>query len=232
MNFRSLKVLYILFLSIIIVACQIFITINTYAQLPTKEIKKQEWIEKNKELKEIYGVNKQLAPGFELASLIALSQFPELIPLKIDIIYSKIKTTMQARPTIWFLLRKKENRGYKVIINSNEKKLKQCALKNIPFDAQVGVLAHEFAHVLHYNSIGTLELLVEGFQYLVSMKFRSKFERANDLETIERGFGWQVYHFTDYILNKTDASEKYKAYKRKIYFSPDEVEEIIISTSD
>lgn len=232
MNFRSLKGLYILFLSSILVACQVFITINTYGQLPVKEIKKQEWINKKMELKEINGVNKQLAPDFELASLIALSQFPELIPLKIDIVYSKIKTTMQARPTIGFLLRKKENRGYKVFINSNEKKLKQCALKNIPFDAQVGIMAHEFAHVLHYNSIGSLELLAEGVRYLLSMKFRSKFERANDLETIERGFGWQVYHFTDYLLNKTDASEKYKAYKRKIYFSPDELDKIIKSTSD
>ena len=63
------------------------------------------------------------------------------------------------------------------------------------------------------------------------MKFRAQFERANDLVTINRGFGWQVYHFADYILNETDVSDKYKAYKRKIYYSPDEIEEIITRSS-
>ena len=157
MNFGFIKGLFILSLSGILIAVQVFLAVNTYAQLPAKEIKKQEWADKNKELKEMYGANKQLDPYFELASLIALSQFPELIPLNIDIVYSKIKTTMQARPTLGFLLKKKESRRYKVFINSNEKKLKGCALKNVPFDAQVGILAHEFAHVLHYNSMSTIE---------------------------------------------------------------------------
>ncbi len=230
MTFRSCKVLNSLYFLVIIISCEIITSLNVYSQIPAQEIKRQEWLDNLIELQNSYGVNKLLVPDFELASLIALSQFPELIPINIDMVYSKIRTTMQARPTIWFFLRRKEARVYKVMINSNEKKLKKGALKNIPFDAQVGILAHEFAHVLHYNTKSTLGLIGEGFRYWISMKFRSEFEKENDLETIKRGFGWQVFHFTDYLLNETDASEKYKAYKRKIYYSPDEVEEIIKNT--
>jgi len=203
-----------------------------YAQFPVKEITQKDWLPKKLELKEKYSKNKNLIPEFELASLIALSKYPELIPLKIDIKYARIKTTMQARPSIISLFLKRGKRRYKVIVNSNEEKLKLCALKNIPFDAQVGVLAHEFAHIFHYSSRNTFSLIGEGLRYLLIKKFRSEFERANDLETIKRGFGWQVYHFTDYILNESNASEKYKAYKRRYYFSPDEIREIIKSEID
>ena len=171
---------------IILIIYHLFTVENAYSQLPTKEIKRSEWNKKTNELEEKYGGNKNLAPGFELASLIALSKYPELLPLKIDMVYAKIKTTMQARPTLGSLFRRTEKRTYKVFINSNEEKLKLCALKNIPFNAQVGALAHEFAHVLHYNSKSSLELISEGFWYLLSNRFRSQFERANDLETIKR----------------------------------------------
>jgi len=223
---------HILTLAAVLIICHLFTIVNVYSQLPAKEIEQNEWIHKTQELKGKYGENKNLLSEFELASLIALSKYPELLPLKIDVVYAKIKTTMQARPTIGSLFKRKKNRIYKVFINSKEEKLKLCALKNIPFDAQVGALAHEFAHVLHYSSKSSLELIGEGFRYWLSKEFRSRFERANDLETINRGFGWQVYHFTYFILNESNASSKYKAYKRKFYYSPDEIEEIIRSSFD
>ena len=66
-----------------------------------------------------------------------------------------------------------------------------------------------------------------GISYSVSKRFREKFEKENDRETIARDFGWQVHDFTSYILNEAGISEKYRKYKERIYYTPEEVEEII-----
>jgi len=185
------------------------------------------YAEQLEQLKTEFGENKTLLEEFELPSLIALSKFPELKELRIDFVYSKIKTTMETRPTLLSVFRRKANRRYKVFVNSKEEKLKKAALKNIPFNAQVGILAHEYAHIRLYNTKNVFGLIGIGISYFVSKRFREKFEKANDREAISRGFGWQVYHFTSYILNEADISEKYRKYKERIYYTPDELEEII-----
>jgi len=179
-------------------------------------------------LKAEFGQNKSLPADFELASLIALSQYPELKDLRIDVVYGKIKTTMEARPAFWSVFRPKAKRRYLVFINSQEDKLKKAALVNVPFNAQVGVLAHEFAHIRMYNTKNVFGLIGIGFSYFVSKTFREKFEKENDRETIARGFGWQMHHFAHYLLNEADISEKYRLYKERIYYTPDELEAIIL----
>lgn len=199
----------------------------TYAQLSTNTMTEAMFEGQIEQLRKELSVKKILVAEFELASLIGLSKYPELKELRIDVIYSKIKTTMEARPTLSSVFKRKSRRHYKVVINSNEQKLGKAALKNVPFDAQVGVLAHEFAHIRMYNTKNVFGLIGIGISYFVSKRFREKFEKENDRETINRGYGWQVYHFTDYILNETDVSEKYKKYKRRIYYEPEEVKELI-----
>ena len=204
----------------------------SYAQLPTKMITESMYVDRIEELHSEFGNNKTIPEEFKLASLIALSGYPELKDLRIDIVYRKSKTTMEARPTLCSVFRKKAKRRYKVIINSNDKKLQKAALKNVPFNAQVGVLAHEFAHVRLYNQKNVFALLVIGIRYGISKKFREKFEKENDEETIRRGYGWQMYHFTSYILNDAEISGKYRKYKERIYYTPDELEKLIKAGKD
>lgn len=179
------------------------------------------------QLKEEFGKNKSLQKEFELQLLIALSKYPELRDIRIQVVYGKIKTTMAARPKLGAVFMPKAKRCYRVVINSNEEKLRKAALKNVPFNAQVGVLAHEFAHIRLYNTKNVFGLIGVGIRYSVSKRFREEFEKENDRETIARGYGWQVYHFTFYILNETDLSDKYKEYKKRFYYTPDELEELI-----
>ena len=200
---------------------------SSQAQNFPREITEVRYDSQLEQLNRDFGLNKTIPKNYELASLIALSRYPELKPLRIDVQYGRIKTTMEARPTICSVFRKKAKRRYKVIINSNEKKLKKAALVNVPFNAQVGVLAHEFAHVRLYNTKNIFGLIGIGISYFISKKYREKFEKENDRETISRGYGWQVYDFTSYILNEAEITEKYDKYKRRIYYEPKELEEII-----
>jgi len=197
------------------------------AQLPRKIITPSMYTGQLKQLQDEFGKNKFLQEDFELPLLIALSKYPELKELRIQVVYRKIKTTMAVRPRLGSVFRRKVKRCYRVVINSNEEKLRKAALKNVPFNAQVGVLAHEFAHIRLYHTKNVFGLIGVGISYSVSKRFREKFEKENDRETIARGYGWQVYHFTSYILKETDVTDKYKKYKERIYYTPDELEKII-----
>ncbi|MBL4755618.1 MAG: hypothetical protein JKY52_18755 [Flavobacteriales bacterium] len=79
-----------------------------------------------------------------------------------------------------------------------------------------------------YNTKNVFQLIGIGISYVVSKTFREQFEKENDRETIARGFGWQMHHFADYLLNEADISEKYRIYKERIYYTPDELEAIIL----
>jgi len=206
----------------LIVVCSI-----VQAQLPCRTVTAAMYSGQLEQLREEFGKNKSLQKEFELPLLIALSKYPELRDIRIQVVYGKIKTTMAARPKLGAVFMPKAKRCYRVVINSKEEKLRQAALKNLPFNAQVGVLAHEFPHIRLYNTKNIFGLIGIGIGYSVSKRFRQEFEKENDRETIARGYGWQIYHFTSYILKETDLSEKYKKYKERIYYTPDELEKII-----
>ena len=40
---------------------------------------------------------------------------------------------------------------------------------------------------------------------------------------IQKGLAHQLYAFSNYVLNKSSASEKYKDFKRKNYLLPEEI---------
>ena len=96
------------------------------------------------------GENKNVLPEFEKTIYHTLAYFPELQKAHIKFKYGKISTTLNARPTIGSLFfRKRENRRYVVRINSAKKE--NCIqLSNVAYNAQIGVLAHEFSHFIDY----------------------------------------------------------------------------------
>ena len=91
-------------------------------------------------------------------------------------------------------------------------------LSKIPFNAQVGVIGHELAHVVDYENKRKIGIISTGVGYLFT-DYKQNLENEIDKITIEHGLGWQIYDFADYILNWSGASEEYKHYKEKIYFS-------------
>ena len=189
-------------------------------------LKIEDFIEDLENLKEVFGENKKIPSDYELQSLLALSRYPELKEEKIEFVYATGSYTMAARPKITSVFtwgRKK--RTYQIFINTISHK-GGLLLSEVPFNEQVGVIGHELAHILYYTKRSALRIILDGIAYS-SKKFRSKFEKDTDIVAIHRGFGWQIYAFSNRVLSEKKIPEEYKKYKRKIYLSPEAVLDFI-----
>ena len=152
--------------------------------------------------------------------------FGELQNTKIIFKSAKISTSLNARPTILSLLfRRRTKRTYVVRINCSEKD-SIITLDEVPKEAVVGVIGHELCHIVDYHQKSFWGVLGRGFAYL-SKKKKSRFEKEIDSVAISRGFGEGVYSWSDYLLNHSDATKKYKEFKRLIYLEPEEIKEIM-----
>lgn len=154
---------------------------------------------------------------YKLQWLIALSYYPELHNKKFTVKYRRLRTTMSCRPKIRSLLRKKKE--YNICINK-KKHFKGILLKDVPFNAQIGVIGHELAHIDDYENKNSLKIIGTGLHYL-GHKGKKKLEQKIDLLTIQKGLGWQLYDWSNYAINQSNATDKYKKFKRSTYLKPD-----------
>ena len=167
-----------------------------------------------------YSNNKFLYEKYELQTLIALSFYPELKNTKISFKRRELKTTMAARPKGIEVFRGKGKRHY--IIYINDFPSAEVSPDSISFNAQVGVIGHELAHIVDYEQVSSLKMLYIGISYF-NKKFKRKFERATDLRTINHGLLWQSYDFALYVHNSKNAPAEYITYKKEFYMSPKEI---------
>lgn len=166
----------------------------------------------------IYGENKELIDAYADILIVALSYYPELKSTHIKFEYSNEKTTMASRPSrIMF------PRTYKILINKN-KNFDGIPFDSIPWNAAVGIVGHELAHIVDYESMNVLGLVDRLLLYANKQHGKPYFEKSIDLITINRGLGWQLYDWAKYAMydNKV-ASEEYKEFKRHTYLTPDEI---------
>ena len=158
----------------------------------------------------------------EIAFRKAMTFYPELCERKIRIKYGKISTSMAAYPQIISVFRKRENRTYKVILTKNPQQL----IYDASFDAWVGIMGHELAHILDYTDKSGFQLAWTGVRYL-GKNYRRNMERQTDLVTIERGLGWQLYSFKYFLAYEAVIDDKYRQYMLDTYMKPEEIFEII-----
>jgi hypothetical protein len=180
------------------------------------------WAPKIDSLREALGTNKTFIPEYELASLVALMHYPELKETKIKFISKSLSSTMAARPKGLNVFRSKGKRLYVVIINNTPDV--KVPVDSVSFNAQVGVIGHELAHILDYENKSSLRVVGNGFGY-ASKKFRARFERATDQRTIDHGLGWQCYDWSFYVYHYKNTPPEYLEYKKKTYMSYEEIEE-------
>jgi len=171
-------------------------------------------------LKKIYGVKKNLLNAFELQTLIALSYYPELLNEHIRFTYARINGTAQTTVTFGSIF-KKIDKQYIVFINDDIKKT-GLLLTDASFDAQVAVLGHELAHVADFKTRSFFDMIWWGLNYLV-VKQRAKIETRTDKSTIRHGLGWPLYFWSDFVLNHSKASERYKRIRETKYMKPNEI---------
>ncbi len=175
-------------------------------------------------LQKEYGNRKEFISDLELQCLIALSGYPELKDEQITFKYHHIKSSGET--TLKFAsVFKKKHRHYIMYIN-NDASGKIVLLQNAPVNAQIGVIAHELAHVVDFKKRSTGGLIHWGLNYL-SKKKRERCEKTTDSVAICHGFGWQLYDWIDFVLNSSTATEKYKAFKKRFYLQPHEILKMI-----
>jgi len=202
----------------------IIFTFSCYAQHPHsfRKIDSLNWATKLESLNKQFGINKTINTKLQLTSLLALSYYPELINQKIIFKEANIKTTLNARPTFFSILRlKRSKRKYIIRINCS-KKADEISVYNIDFNSKIGLLGHEFAHITDYQHSGFFGILKRALSCL-SAKSKKKFENRIDNLTIQNGLGWQLYDWSYYVLYQSNATEEYKEFKRKIYMTPEQI---------
>ncbi len=166
--------------------------------------------------------------AYELAVFVALSYYPELKNTQIEFKEQKLRTTCNARPTIGStLFRKRAHRKYIIRIN-NSLYDSVIQLKNAPLNAQIGLFGHELAHIKDYESRNFFKMIGLLFARF-SQKKLANFEKEIDRMTITNGLGWQLFDWSDFVLNKSCASKKYKKFKQAIYLQPYEIKNLMDS---
>lgn len=171
-------------------------------------------------LKLIYGKHKHFLKEYELASLFALSYYPELENDVIYFRYRRINSSAQTTMTLGSIF-KKTDKKYIIYLNKDTARTGMI-LSDAPFEAQAAVLGHELSHVTDFKSHGFLELLIWGLRYLF-VKQSTKIERLTDKSTIQHGLGWPLYQWAEYFINESNANKHYRKIRQRRYLHPDEI---------
>lgn len=171
----------------------------------------------------IFLKNKDAPAVCQDAVTYALSFFPELKTVPIQFYYKPSVLPHKSRPTFRSVFRKaNKNRVYKVTISSKTvPELTPLIFDNLTFNEQVGMIAHELAHVIQFQKSSTLGLLKTGFAYLFKTA-RTQLEQEADKIAIQRGLGWELYAFSN-ARERISPDNPVVEYLSTFYLSPEEI---------
>jgi hypothetical protein len=176
-----------------------------------------------------YGRNKELPPGFELQTLLALSHYPALKDVRIRFIVDDVNIPLSSRPHWASMLRSASKRTYLVVIdNHRESGREALLLKNQPFNAQVGIIGHELAHTVYYLERSFFGIAADALCQL--SRCRVQFERDTDKRLVQYGLGWQRYDHALYVRSELLGSSEAALSTEGgggAYMSPAELRELI-----
>jgi hypothetical protein len=144
--------------------------------------------------------NKKIIKKYEEPILTALRSYPELKDVRIHFkTVKKHPVPYSTSPSFNSLFSSKQKRIYHVYLLEDAKGPEEKALfKNLKFEGQVAVIAHELVHVLQFHSCSRAELIKMALQYPFPGKKR-ELERDADKGAIEHGFGKHLYEHALYL---------------------------------
>lgn len=146
-------------------------------------------------LRELYGkkVSYKNKKGLELATLLAISHYPELQQRKVKVIIKNVKgAPVEASFSPFNFIKFRKGKIYKIIIHENS------FMERIPLNQQVAALGHEMAHFIQYERRGFLGTLFTLLGYVTSDKKRYRFEKTADKIAMDHGLGRQMLDFAFY----------------------------------
>ncbi len=113
--------------------------------------------------------------------------FSTLQNTKITVVFAKQKTPFTAAPSAFNFFRRKKNWHYTIkVSNGDSSELSSIFYRNLNTQAQCGVLAHEFSHVVDFETHTRLYLLKVLMAHLVSKKLDA-FEYNTDKIALDAG---------------------------------------------
>ncbi|GMN04660.1 hypothetical protein MTsPCn5_00480 [Croceitalea sp. MTPC5] len=160
----------------------------------------------------------------------ALAFYPELHSTPIEFKFKKNinKSVMLAQPTLGSIFRKKEKRGYKILISEKFKITgKEFKTTEVPDDIMIGWLGHELGHVMDYQERSGLNLINFGIRYVLLKEHVKNAERAADSFAVRMGMAEYIIKTKRFILDHADIDEAYKNRIREFYLSPEEIMEMV-----
>ncbi len=159
------------------------------------------------------GDNKGLPPGFETAALLAYSAYPQLKDVPIVMELTQSGAPMESTFDYRSLFGWSENRAYRILLNdAPDTEFNEILLRSLPFDAQVGILAHELGHVVYYHKLSILQIAKWGIKYLIDNEFRALHERTTDLMPVYHGLGSQIFQYARYVRHDPRCRTLYLKY--------------------
>lgn len=168
----------------------------------------------------LFSRNKTFQPKIKSAALIALSHYPELKNTHIKFLFKNITATMETRPKI-NLKTFTKHRTYHVFINLNRGKNRALDVDSLSESIKIGWIGHELGHIIDYESRTVFSLAAMGFFYVSVPSFKRNIEQSVDIITIRHGLGWEHCEGVEYLLDKSNAPEKYKKNNLKYYLPMD-----------
>lgn len=131
--------------------------------------------------------------GLELATLLAIAHYPELQDRKVKIIIKDMKgAPVEASFGVFNFIKPRRNKVYKILIQENS------FMERLTLNKQVAALGHEMAHFIQYEQrkyFGTLFTLL---QYVISDKYRLRFEKKADELAVNHFLGPHMIDFAFY----------------------------------
>ncbi len=193
------------------------ISVSAYAAEASKVIHRTDYAGKQDSLRHLYGANKQYPAEYEEEILIALSHFPDLQNVQIQFRARILPTTMAARPRPDAIFMPKNARTYRILLNNKTGDGSTINYDSLPFNARIGIIGHELAHIADYEQKSMVRILSNGLAYLFSSNFRRNLETEVDKIVISRGLGWQLYDFAHYVHNRAVVKKSYLSFKEEYY---------------
>ena len=153
-------------------------------------------------LKKEFGNKKQYPLQFEKQILVAFSFYPELKNIPILFRIRTRHTALNTRATWPGVFESPRKRHFVITISdSSEAMLMPLMFKNVSFNAQVGVMGHELAHVTDFLSMTTGQIIMHAVKN-VSANYIDRFEYNTDAICIEHGLGYQLLEWSSLIRTK------------------------------
>jgi hypothetical protein len=174
-------------------------------------------------LRSEYGRHKEIPAKYEEVILTALSHYPELKETRITFrLIKEHNVPYCTSPATKSIFAQPYDREYVVsILEEAEAPMFYALFKNLTREAQLGVLAHEIAHVEQYNSLSRGELIKFMACYLIP-SFQQKIEQAADMAAIIHGFGKELLEHAIYIRCIPGYTEERKEINKN-YLKPNEI---------